>query len=279
MPKLNDRRGALSLSVGATLLDLKVSAADLGLRVGEPVEIIVDLIAAQSLQIIGSIAVSSGVAHNESNTVNPAVAGGLGYMSVGLTVTPTQNDVTFGTSLLVRLNIAAGVGANGLFVLGWAVQKAKSRLTYIGGALQSAAMVAEDAHPKLNIDPFFRIVASGVTNDYAGNPLIGASAGGFPPVLVNAPAGSPFGTKAIKLPAGHAARHQDARSRSRVDGGRNCLVYLRLHGGECPVHPVHPLHSGVVRGDPDRSDNQNGQWPDVYFAAHRGHPERRYLRP
>ncbi|MER9279590.1 hypothetical protein [Mesorhizobium sp. M0522] len=68
---------ALSLSVGATLLDLKVSAADLGLRVGEPVEIIVDLIAAQSLQIIGSIAVSSGVAHNESNTVNPAVAGGL----------------------------------------------------------------------------------------------------------------------------------------------------------------------------------------------------------
>ncbi|MER9057006.1 hypothetical protein [Mesorhizobium sp. M0910] len=102
----------MSLSVGATLLDLKVSAADLGLRVGEPVEIIVDLIAAQSLQIIGSIAVSSGVAHNESNTVNPAVAGGLGYMSVGLTVMPTQNDVTFGTSLLVRLNIAAGVGAN-----------------------------------------------------------------------------------------------------------------------------------------------------------------------
>ncbi|MER9445722.1 GDSL-type esterase/lipase family protein [Mesorhizobium sp. M0340] len=185
----------MSLSVGATLLDLKVSAADLGLRVGEPVEIIVDLIAAQSLQIIGSIAVASGVAHNESNTVNLAVAGGLGYMSVGLTVTPTQNDVTFGTSLLVRLNIAAGVGANGLFVLGWAVQKAKSRLTYIGGALQSAAMVAEDAHPKLNIDPFFRIAASGVTNDYAGNPLIGASAGGFPPVLVNAPAGSPFGTR------------------------------------------------------------------------------------
>ncbi|MER9243417.1 hypothetical protein [Mesorhizobium sp. M0633] len=74
-----------------------MSAADLGLRVGEPVEIIVDLIAAQSLQIIGSIAVSSGVAHNESNTVNPAVAGGLGYMSVGLTVTPTQNDVTFGS--------------------------------------------------------------------------------------------------------------------------------------------------------------------------------------
>ncbi|MER9057007.1 hypothetical protein [Mesorhizobium sp. M0910] len=80
-------------------------------------------------------------------------------------------------------------------MLGWAVQKAKSRLTYIGGALQSAAMVAEDAHPKLNIDPFFRIAASGVTNDYAGNPLIGASAGGFPPVLVNAPAGSPFGTR------------------------------------------------------------------------------------
>ncbi|MER9870208.1 hypothetical protein NKJ35_24075 [Mesorhizobium sp. M0136] len=193
---------AVSLSPGTTLWDVRIPAADLGLKVNEPIFVTLDLEAAQSVQIISSIAVSSGVAHNESNNFNPAVAGGLGYKSLGLIVTPTANDVAFATSLLARLSIAGGVGANGLRIYGWSAQKSRSRLSGTEGPRASTALMASDAHAKLNYDPVFRLAAAGRTIDYLGNPLIGATAGGFPPVLVNRPAGSPFRTKAVKIPAG-----------------------------------------------------------------------------